>query len=191
MNPLLDFSGLPPFSVITPAHVGPAISQLIAEAGVTLESIATSTVPPTWDNVVTPLDDVTERLSRAWGVVGHLNAVVNSLALREAYNGMLPTVTAFWTALSQDQRLYAKYQQIRASSATFALSAARNKALDNELRDFRLGGAELSDEKKARFKALQEELSTLTSTFNDNVLDATNAFAFLVDNESALTGFHV
>ena len=188
MNPLLDFSGLPPFSVITPAHVGPAIAELIAEAGVTLESIATSTVPPTWDNVVTPLDDVTERLSRAWGVVGHLNAVVNSPALREAYNGMLPTVTAFWTALSQDQRLYAKYQQIRASSATFALSAARNKALDNELRDFRLGGAELSVEKKARFKALQEELSTLTSTFNDNVLDATNAFAFFVDNESALTG---
>ena len=188
MNPLLDFSGLPRFSAITPAHVIPAIEQLIADARATVETIATSTAPPTWENFVTPLDDVTERLSRAWGVVGHLNAVVNSPALRDAYNGMLPTVTAFWTALSQDERLFTKYQQIRASSATFGLNAAQNKALDNELRDFRLGGAELSAEKKTRFKAIQEELSTLMSTFNDNVLDATNAFAHFVEDESELIG---
>ena len=125
MNPLLDFSGLPPFSAITPAHVDPAISQLIAEAHLALESIATSTMSPTWDNVVTPLDDVTERLSRAWGVVGHLNAVVNAPALRAAYNGMLPAVAVFWTALSHDARLLSKSKKRRASSATFALVAPR------------------------------------------------------------------
>ena len=188
MNPLLDFSAPPRFSAITPAHIHPAVEQLIAEARETVEMIATSTAPPTWENFVTPLDDVTERLSRAWGVVGHMNAVVNSPELRDAYNGMLPTVTAFWTSLSQDERLFAKYQQIRASSAIFGLSAAQNKALDNELRDFRLGGAELPAAKKARFKAIREELSTLGSTFNDHVLDATNGFAHFVEDVSDLAG---
>ena len=188
MNPLLDFSTLPRFSAITPALVKPAIAQLIRDAEATVETIATAHAPPTWENFVTPLDDVTERLSRAWNVVGHLNAVVNSPALREAYNGMLPAVTAFWTSLSQDQRLFAKYQQIRASSATLALNAAQNKVLDNEMRDFRLGGAELAVDKKARFKVIQEELSTLMATFNDNVLDATNGFAHFVDDENELAG---
>ena len=188
MNPLLDFSALPRFSAITPAHVKPAVEQLINEARETVETIATSAAVPTWANFVTPLDDVTERLSRAWGVVGHLNAVVNSPELRDAYNGMLPTVTEFWAGLSQDERLFAKYKQIRASSAILALNTAQNKALDNELRDFLLGGAELAPEKKARFKAVQEELSTLMSTFNDNVLDATNAFVHIVENEAELIG---
>ena len=188
MNPLLDFSALPRFSVITPAHINPAVEQLIAEARDTVEMIATSSAPPTWENFVTLLDDVTERLSRAWGIVGHMNAVVNSPELRDAYNGMLPTVTAFWTSLSQDERLFAKYQQIRASSGSLGLSAAQNKALDNELRDFRLGGAELSADKKARFKTIREELSMLGSTFNDHVLDATNAFSYFVLDASDLAG---
>ena len=188
MNPLLDFSTLPRFSAITPAHIKPAVAQLINDAEATVAAIATAEVPPTWENFVTPLDDVTERLSRAWNVVGHLNAVVNSPELREAYNGMLPTVTAFWTSLSQDERLFARYKQIRASSGTLGLNAAQNKVLDNEVRDFRLGGAELAVDKKARFKVIQEELSTLTATFNDNVLDATNGFAYFVNDENELAG---
>ena len=188
MNPLLDFATLPRFSDVLPRQIQPAVAQLTTEASATVDTVANATLPPTWENFVVPLEEVSERLSRAWNVVGHLNAVVNSAALRDAYNGMLPTVTRFWTALSQDQRLYEKYQQIRASSATFALSAAQNKVLDNELRDFRLGGAELNAGNKARFKAIQEELSTLMATFNDNVLDATNAFAHFVDDEVALAG---
>ena len=188
MNPLLDFSTLPRFSDVLPRQIQPAVAQLTAGASATVDTVANATLPPTWENFVVPLEEVSERLSRAWNVVGHLNAVVNSAALRDAYNGMLPTVTRFWTALSQDQRLYEKYQQIRASSATFALSAAQNKVLDNELRDFRLGGAELNAGNKARFKAIQEELSILMATFNDNVLDATNAFAHFVDDEVTLAG---
>ena len=188
MNPLLDFATLPRFSDVLPRQIQPAVAQLTTEASATVDTVANATLPPTWENFVVPLEEVSERLSRAWNVVGHLNAVVNSAALRDAYNGMLPTVTRFWTALSQDQRLYEKYQQIRASSATFALSAAQNKVLDNELRDFHLGGAELNAGNKARFKAIQEELSILMATFNDNVLDATNAFAHFVDDEVALAG---
>ena len=188
MNPLLDFSSLPRFHAITAADIRPAVERLIAEANTTVESIATDANAATWLNFATPLDDVTERLSRAWGIVSHLNAVMNSPDLREAYNGLLPTVSAFWTGLSQDERLFAKYQQIRASSGTFALSAAQNKALDNEILQFRLGGAELPPDKKMRFKEVQEALSTLSANFNDNLLDATNAFSHTVSDEGQLCG---
>lgn len=200
MNPLLDFAGLPKFHAITPDIVKPAIEELIADAERVVAQVMAADASPTWANVVTPIDDVTERLGRAWGVVGHLNAVVNSPALRDVYNGMLPTVTQFWTQLSQNEALFAKYKQIRASSDTFAangtpvgdfggvLTAAQIRSLDNEIRDFRLGGAELSAEKKTQFQAIQEELSTLMSKFNDNVLDATNAFAYVVVDQSELAG---
>ena len=200
MNPLLDFAGLPKFHAITPDIVKPAIEELIADAERVVAQVMAADASPTWANVVTPIDDVTEKLGRAWGVVGHLNAVVNSPALRDVYNGMLPTITQFWTQLSQNEALFAKYKQIRASSDTFAangtpvgdfggaLTAAQIRSLDNEIRDFRLGGAELSAEKKTQFQAIQEELSTLLSKFNDNVLDATNAFAYVVVDQSELAG---
>ncbi len=196
MNPLLDFSGLPKFQSFSPELVAPAISELIADAERAVTTAAAADVAPSWDDLVTPIDDATERLGRAWGVVGHLNAVVNSPALREAYNGMLPTVTQFWTQLSQNESLFAKYKQIRATSGVSAsntapineLTPAQQRSLDNEIRDFRLGGAELSAEKKQRFQVIQEELSTLMSRFNDNVLDATNAFGYIVVDASALAG---
>jgi oligopeptidase A len=200
MNPLLDFAGLPKFHAITPDIVKPAIEELIADAERVVAQVMAAAASPTWANVVTPIDDVTERLGRAWGVVGHLNAVVNSPALRDVYNGMLPTITQFWTQLSQNETLFAKYKQIRASSGISAangarvgdfvgdLSGAQIRSLDNEIRDFRLGGAELSSDKKAQFQAIQEELSTLMSKFNDNVLDATNSFGHVVVDEAQLAG---
>ena len=200
MNPLLDFAGLPKFHAITPEIVKPAIEELIADAERVVAQVTGANEAPTWANVVTPIDDVTERLGRAWGVVGHLNAVVNSPALRDVYNGMLPTITQFWTQLSQNETLFAKYKQIRASSGISAangarigdfvgdLSGAQIRSLDNEIRDFRLGGAELSSDKKAQFQAIQEELSTLMSKFNDNVLDATNSFGHVVVDEVQLAG---
>ncbi len=187
-NPLLDFSGLPRFGDITPAHVQPAVDHLINECRAVVASLATSPATPTWENFVTPLDDATERMARAWNVVGHLNAVVNSPALRDAYNGALPAVTQFWTELAQDERLYGKYKLLRADVAWANLDEAQKQSLENELRDFRLGGAELPGDKKARFSAVQEELSTLMSTFNDNVLDATNAYAHFVENEAEMAG---
>lgn len=187
-NPLLDFSGLPRFASIESAHIKPAMDMLMAEARATIDSLTRDTASPSWENIITPLDNVNERLSRAWGIVGHLNGVLNSSELREAYNDMLPLITQYWTELSQNETLYAQYKAIRASEKYSSLSAAQKQALENELRDFRLGGAELSAENKTRYQAVQEELSSLMSTFNDNVLDATNAFACFVDNESELAG---
>ena len=104
-----------------------------------------------------PLDDANERLSRAWGQVGHLNAVMNSPELREAYNSNLPRITQYYTELSQDQRLYEKFKAMRAAAEFARLSLAQRKIIENELRDFRLGGAELPPERKARFKQLREK----------------------------------
>jgi oligopeptidase A len=143
---------------------------------------------PTWDNFVAPLADAGDRLARAWGQISHLNAVVNTPELREAYNLNLPKITAFYTDFGQDERLFARYRAL-ASATTFAsLDPARRKLVDNALRDFRLSGAELPPVKKARLKAVDEELATLSSRYEDNVLDATNAWELYIDDAAALAG---
>ena len=187
-NPLLDFSGLPRFDRIEPSNVTPAVAALLEAARVAVEAVAGNGAPATWDNVVEALANPLDELERAWGAVGHLNAVVSTPELRETYNGNLPRVTAFYTDLGQDLRLFDRYSALRESPGFAALDAARRKLIDNELRDFRLGGAELPDEKKARYKAVQEELSTLSAKFDDNVLDATNDWALWVTDEKELVG---
>src|SRR5450631_2056130 len=187
-NPLLDFSGLPRFDRIAPEHVGPAVDALIAVARSTIDEVATLAADPTWDNFVVPLADTVDRLGRAWGQVAHLNAVVNTPELREAYNVNLPKITAFYTDFGQDERLFARYRAIGSASAFATLDATRRKLVDNALRDFRLSGAELPPDRKARLKAVDEELATLSSRYEDNVLDATNAWELHIDDAAKLAG---
>jgi oligopeptidase A len=179
MNPLLDFSGLPRFAQIRPEHVAPAIERLLAEGR---QAIAAAVAAPaTWDAFVVPLEDANERIGRAWGQVSHLHAVLDSPPLREAYNANLPKVTQYFTELGQDQRLFDKYKALKGSAEFSSLSAARKRIVDNALRDFRLGGAELPPAQKKRHGEIQEELARLSAKFSENVLDATNAFSILVD----------
>ena len=187
-NPLLDFSTLPRFAAIRPEHVAPAIETLIADANATIERIATSDRSPAWDSFVEPLDDANEKLARAWSQVSHLNAVMNSPLLRDAYNATLPKVTQYFSALGQDQRLHAGFKALHAAAEFERYPPARRRHIENELRDFRLGGAELPPPEKARFREIQEELAGLASRFQDNLLDATNAFAHYVTDEKELSG---
>ncbi|MCB5185561.1 M3 family metallopeptidase [Methylobacillus gramineus] len=187
-NPLLHFSGLPQFDQVKASHVTPAVDYLLEQGKTLVESLVADQTEPTWDNFARPLEDFEEQISRAWSQVGHLNAVINSPELREAYNENLPKLTAFYADLSQDERLYAKFRAIRASKAYESLSTAQRKILENELRDFRLGGAELPEDKKARFKAIQEELSTLSSKFEENLLDTTNDYALFIEDAAELSG---
>ena len=187
-NPLLDLSGLPRFAEIAPRHVGPAVDVLIADARATIDRVATLPGDPSFDNFVMPLAGAMDRLDRAWGQVAHLNAVVNTPALREAYNANLPKVTAFHTEFGQDTRLFARYRALAADSVSARLDPAQRRLIDNALRDFRLSGAELPDDKKARFKAVEEELASLTSRYEDNLLDVTNAWALYVDDAAGLAG---
>ena len=182
MNPLLDFSGLPRFAQIRPEHVAPAIEQLLAENRALAARLLADDAPPSWDNFVLPMENANERLSRAWGPVGHLNAVMNSPELREVYNATLPKLTQYYAELGQNLALFEKFKALRASDEFEYLSGARKKVIENELRDFRLGGAELPEDKKARYLAIQERQAELSSRFSDNLLDATNDFTLVIED---------
>ncbi|HEV8262614.1 MAG TPA: M3 family metallopeptidase [Burkholderiales bacterium] len=188
MNPLLDFSGLPRFAEFKPEHVTPALDQLLAQNRELIARQEADGRDPSWENFVAPLDDANERLRRAWGQVAHMNAVMNSPALREAYNANLGRITQYFTELSQSGALFRKYKALRASPNFSVLTQAQRKVIDNELRDFRLGGAELPAERKARFKQVSERLAQLSSRFNDNLLDATNAFELIIRDRAQLSG---
>jgi len=188
MNPLLDISGLPRFAEIKTEHVTPAVDELLTRNRALTAKLLADSTQPTWENFVQPFEDANELLSRAWGQVGHLNMVMNGPELREVYNANLPKVTQYYAELSQNLALYQKYKAIRNGNAFAELNDAQKKVIDNELRDFRLGGAELPEDKKARFMAVQEELSELTSKFSDNLLDATNAFVCVIENEKEISG---
>src|SRR6185503_14130094 len=144
--------------------------------------------PATWTEFVAPLEDANERLGRAWGQVAHLHAVMDNPALREAYNAALPKVSQYWTELGQNLQLFQKYKELHRSPEFAALPPARKKIVENALRDFRLGGAELPLEKKQRYADIQEELAKLSAKFSENVLDATNAFSIVIEDQERVRG---
>mgnify|MGYP000731130961 CR=1 FL=1 len=187
-NPLLHFSGLPQFDQVRPEHVTPAIDQLLQQGRELVAALCQDAAQPDWDSFARPLEDMEERISRAWSQVSHMNSVVNSPELREAYNANLPKITAFYADISQNDALYAKFKALSTRPDFAAMNAAQRKIVENELRDFRLGGAELPSEQKVRFKAIQEELSSLSAKFEENLLDTTNAFAIIVEQEAELAG---
>ncbi len=186
MNPLLDFSGLPRFDAVRPEHVTPAITELLAENRALLAHLETA--PATWADFAAPFFDANERLSRAWGVVGHLHAVMDVPDWREAYNANLPEVTRFFAELGQNPHLFAQFKALRAGPGFDRLTAAQQRIVEHEIRDFRLSGAELPEDVKPRFQAIQEELASLQAKFSENLLDATNAFAEFVGDEAELAG---
>ncbi len=161
---------------------------MLADCRAAVERVTDNRAPATWDNVVTPLDDATERLSRAWAAVAHMNAVVDTPALREQYNANLPKLTAFWTELAQNLRLYERFKQLAAAPDFASWPAARRRIVENELRDFRLGGAELPAPQKQRLRALRDRMAQLSTRFAENVLDATNAFSLVVEDRAQLAG---
>ncbi|REE18003.1 oligopeptidase A [Paraburkholderia sp. BL27I4N3] len=189
-NPLLDFSDLPRFGEIRPEHVTPALDVLLADAAAAVERAAQPITPASWADVVEPVERATEPLSRAWSVVGHLNAVADTPELRAVYGENLPRVTEFWSSVGQNLALYEKYKALNASVEFESLTGERKKILGNALRDFRLSGAELPEDQKPHFAELQERQAALSKAFSDHVLDATNAYAYIVEagNEAELAG---
>ena len=178
MNPLLDTTDLPRFGDILPEHVTPAIDQLLRDAGAALEKAVSEAVPARYDDLSAVLDVATERLGRAWGAIGHLNAVADNPQMRAAFNENLPKVTEFYTRLGADERLYAKYKAVAQGPEAATLTPARRKALSNAMRDFVLSGAELQGEAKQRFAEIQERQAELSQKFSEHVLDATDGYAY-------------
>ncbi len=195
-NPLLDEREPTRFAAIQPEHVSPALDALLAQAKAALEHTVSPAVPTRYDAVAAALDVPVERLRRVWSHICHLQAVADTPALREAHAQDLPRVTEFFTRLSADERLYAKYRAVDAAekqsaarnpTGSSSLNAAQRKALADALRDFVLGGAELQGVARERFAAIQERCAQLSKQFGDNVMDATDQFALYVE-ESRLVG---
>ncbi|MBQ24733.1 oligopeptidase A [Alcanivorax sp.] len=186
-NPLIDYPALPPFSQIQPEHVLPAVEQLVAEGRARIEQVLAE---GNFDyaHLVQALDQEDDRLGKAFGPVGHLNAVAQNEALRNAYNSCLPLLSEYGTEVGQNAALCAAYQALRDSEQWSTLSEAQQKDIDNTLRDFRLSGVDLPEEKKAQYMANSKRLSELTSKFSDNALDATQAWSKHITDENALDG---
>ena len=182
-NPLLHFEGLPLWDQVRPEHVGPAMDELLARADQALAQVTQPDFPADWNASARALDVATDRLGRAWGMVGHLNAVADTPELRAAYNEALPRVTEFWTRLGSDEKLYAKYKAVDPAG----LAPEQQQALKNALRNFRLSGAELTGSAKERYAQIQERQAELTQKFSENALDATDAFAYYA-SEGELDG---
>ena len=187
-NPLLDFSALPRFDLIRPEHVRPALTQLLNENRALVARLGADGVPATWAGFVAPLSDAMERLSRAWGIVGHLHSVNDIPVWRDAYNDLLPEVTRFYSELGQNQALFGKYKMLAQSREFAGLTPAQQRVVENEIRDFRLSGAELPEEQKPRFQQIQEELAALQAKFSENLLDATNAHTESLADPERLAG---
>jgi oligopeptidase A len=187
-NPLLNIVDLPPFSAIKPKHIEPAIDQILADNRAAIARILENPETKTWDNLVAPMEDLEDRLSRAWSPVSHMNAVLNSDELTDAYNACLPKLSQYFTELGQNEQLYKAYESIANGPDAEKLNVAQRKAIDNILRDFHLSGVNLPAEQKARFMEIQQQLSTLTSKFSQNVLKATQAWTKHITDEKALAG---
>ena len=187
-NPLLQMTDLPPFRAIKPEHVEPALDTVLAENRAEVARLLESVSEPNWDNLVAPLEALDDRLNRIWSPVSHMNSVVNSPMLRDAYEACLPRLSDYTTEMGQNAKLFQAFETIRNGDEYSKLDTAQQKMIEDTLRDFHLSGVALPEEKKARYKELKSELSQLTTTFSNNVLDATNEWNMHLHDRDDLAG---
>ncbi len=187
-NPLLSNAVLPPFSQIKPEHVEPAVRQLIDEGRTHLADLLAKLENPSWESLVAPLEAEDDKLERAFSPVSHLNAVANNPELRDAYNASIALLTEYSTEVSQNRELYQAYQALADSPEYQQLSTTQKKVVDNALRDFKLGGVALEGDDKKRYGDIVKRLSELSTTFSNNVLDATGAWYKHFDSAEPLAG---
>ncbi|MDH3769226.1 MAG: M3 family metallopeptidase, partial [Gammaproteobacteria bacterium] len=184
-NPLVQHDKLPQFSCVCPEHVEPALDHLLSENRREIEKLLAHE-NPTWESLIGPLEQLGHKLSRTWSPVGHLNAVCNDEKLREAYNRCLPKLTEYETELKQDERLYEAFLYVQKNDQR--LDPMQQRSIDLSLRSFRLAGVALAAADKDQFKKLMQKLTTLQARFEENLLDATNAWTCHITNESLLAG---
>lgn len=188
-NPLLaPVSDLVDYAAVKPGHIVPAVEELLGIARQAVDAAADPKLAPTWEAVVEPLDTASERLWRAWSVAGHLNAVVNTPELREAYNAALPLVTEFSTWVGLHEGLYKQYQRLAAAPDFASWTPVRRRIVEMALRDFRLSGVELQGADRERYAAISDREAQASQKFSENVLDSIDAWSLLVEDESRLAG---
>ncbi|MFA0389518.1 oligopeptidase A [Vibrio splendidus] len=187
-NPLLTFTDLPPFSQIKPEHVKPAVEQVIEECRNKIEQVLEGNTSPSWDNLVAPIDEVDDRLGRIWSPVSHMNSVMNSDELRDAYESCLPVLSEYGTWVGQHKGLFEAYKAIKASEVFSALNQAQQKTITDALRDFELSGIGLPADEQHRYGEISKRQSELGSQFSNNVLDATMGWSKQITDVAELAG---
>ncbi|MEE9398425.1 MAG: oligopeptidase A [Methylococcales bacterium] len=187
-NPLLEPHNLPPFSQIKPEHIEPAITQILDENRNAINTLLEATKDYTWENLIQPMEQLSDRLNKAWSPVGHMNAVVNSDELRDAYNACLPKLSEYSTEIGHNDKLYHAYLDVSNHHDFASLDLAQQKIINDALRDFKLSGIALNTESKARFKEIEQRLSKLNSKFEENVMDATQGWRKNIDDVNNLKG---
>ncbi|WP_341217664.1 oligopeptidase A [Neptunomonas phycophila] len=185
-NPLLNEALLPPFSQIKPADIKPAIESLLKQNRETVARLTAHPESADWDSVIAPLDEMGDRLSKVWSPISHMNSVVNSDELREAYNACLPILSEYWTEMGQHEGMFKAYEQVAKQAGQ--LNAVQQKVVENNLRDFELSGIALADADKKRYAEIQNRLSELTTKFSENVMDATQGWEKLITDKEQLAG---
>ena len=189
MNPLLvSMDTLIDYAAIKPEHIAPAIEQLLGTARQAVTAAAIPTLDASWDAIVTPLDDASEPLWRAWSVAGHLNSVVNTPELRDVYNAVLGQITEFSTWVGLHVGLYTQYQRLHLSPGFKSWSPARKRVIELALRDFKLSGVELQGEARTRYAEVSDQQSQVSQKFSENVLDATDAWSLVIEDSKRLDG---
>jgi len=187
-NPLLvDADVFIDYAALEPAHIVPAVDALLAQTRAAVEQAATVDTP-TWEAIIAPLESISEKLWRAWAVAGHLNAVVNTPQMRQAYNDCLPKVSELSTWMGLHRGLYRQYQRLHAAPDFADWSPARRRAVELALRDFRLGGIALPEAQRERWQQICAELAQQSQKFSENALDAMDDWALLIEDESRLAG---
>ena len=184
---LLAVEDLPDFAAIRPEPAPAAVKQSLAESREAINALL-GQKSYNWDNLLKPLEDIDDRLSKVWSPIGHLNAVMNSDAWRDAYNACLPELSEYSTEMGQHEGLCEAFKQLKASDSWNELDEAQQKIVTNALRDFRLSGIDLPDDKKARYKAIALRSSELSSKFSENLMDATNAWKKHITDVAELKG---
>ena len=187
-NPLIQLGFEISFDQIEAAHVEPAVDALLSDAQASVDAIAANEEPGTYANTLGALEEATDLLERAMTVVGHLESVATTEALRAAYNVTHPRVSAFWSELAMNDGLYQAVRAFAETDEAGALPPTEKRFLEKTLDDFRRHGAELGPQDKAKLHAIEVHLTKLTTEFSQNVLDETNAFELIITDESKLAG---
>ncbi len=187
-SPLLKIKDLPDFTSIKADHIEPALDEVLKNNRALTEKLLEENTEYTWDNLIKPLEIADNELERLWSPVSHLNGVMNTPELRDAYNACLPKLSEYSTEMGQNKKLFEAIKQVQDKQEQLGLDSAQRKSLEDSIKGFRLSGVDLEEDKKQQYGEISKKLSTLTSNYSDNVLDATNAWVKQIKNEKALSG---
>ena len=179
---------LPLFSDIQPELIEDTLTQLLSDNNKAITEILSQTDAFTWDNLMQPLEDLDDRLHQFWSPISHLYGVANTSALRLAYQACLPKLSRYYSEIGQNHALFSAIAQLAESDEARSFNTSQQQIITHALRDFRLSGVDLNEEDKKTYIALTQDLSHLTTTYADNVLDATQAYQKHITDEKLLEG---